>query len=243
MNENNNVLPFNRRPAQLGALVTLDHPISKGATGDDVRDLQRQLYAWGFTPGAFDGVYGSRTASAVAELQKILRLPMDGVFGPNTLKAVNEDLAQPRSMLGDREAQFINRPPPQAPAAVTAQVPPQLTPSAIVPASAVVTSTGPAPAVPVDQRQGNGVPWLWLLLGGAALVGIFLVAKGTGGLGEAGADADADADNFFEHDALLGVPQPRKRARRRNEDDDDTPDDIEDTEDGEEDNEGEEKAS
>jgi peptidoglycan hydrolase-like protein with peptidoglycan-binding domain len=233
------VIPFNRgqQPRPLGSLVNLDHPISKGATGDDVRDLQRQLYAWGFDTGAFDGIYGAKTTAAVAALQKILRLPQDGIFGSNTLAAISADLAQPRSMLNDRESQYINRPPPP-PAGVTPQVPAQLSPSAIVPASATATE-----AVTADTPKSGGywgVPLgVWFLITGVAVLGLFLVVKsGDGGLG------GESTEDFFEHDELLGVPQPKKRARRRKEaDEDETPDDIEDGGDGDgedgEDTEGE----
>ncbi|MBV9206106.1 MAG: peptidoglycan-binding protein [Actinobacteria bacterium] len=52
--------------------------LSKGATGNPVRHLQRLLYAVGEDPGGIDGIYGDNTAAAVQDFQKKEGLPQTG---------------------------------------------------------------------------------------------------------------------------------------------------------------------
>ena len=52
--------------------------------GEAVRELQEQLKALGYDPGASDGVYGERTANAVRRFQQANGLDVDGVVGPQT---------------------------------------------------------------------------------------------------------------------------------------------------------------
>ncbi|SFG07171.1 Putative peptidoglycan binding domain-containing protein [Desulfotomaculum arcticum] len=59
-----------------------------GDSGAPVQELQRQLAAAGFNPGPADGVYGPRTRRAVIQLQQFCWLAVDGIAGPNTLKAL-----------------------------------------------------------------------------------------------------------------------------------------------------------
>lgn len=59
-----------------------------GAEGDFVAALQDALIAQGFHPGAIDGVYGHRTAEAVAQYQAIFGLQVDGVAGAETLSSL-----------------------------------------------------------------------------------------------------------------------------------------------------------
>ncbi len=53
--------------------------------GDDVADLQRRLSALGFDSGRVDGIFGEHTASALAEFQGNMGLPVDAVLGGSTL--------------------------------------------------------------------------------------------------------------------------------------------------------------
>jgi N-acetylmuramoyl-L-alanine amidase len=53
--------------------------------GDDVADLQRRLSALGFDTGRVDGIFGDLTASALADFQRNVGLPVDGVLGASTL--------------------------------------------------------------------------------------------------------------------------------------------------------------
>jgi N-acetylmuramoyl-L-alanine amidase len=54
--------------------------------GDDVAELQRRLSALGFDTGRVDGIFGGLTAAAVAEFQRNLDLPVDGILGAGTLR-------------------------------------------------------------------------------------------------------------------------------------------------------------
>jgi peptidoglycan hydrolase-like protein with peptidoglycan-binding domain len=50
--------------------------------------LQYALYCNGFDPGEFDGVYGSRVASAVSDFQRFMVLPVTGVANMTTIKGL-----------------------------------------------------------------------------------------------------------------------------------------------------------
>lgn len=62
--------------------------LNVGAVGASVESLQRALLRNGFDPGPIDGVYGSLTLSAVQLFQQERNLPVDGVAGPDTLRAL-----------------------------------------------------------------------------------------------------------------------------------------------------------
>jgi N-acetylmuramoyl-L-alanine amidase len=56
--------------------------------GDDVATLQRRLSALGFDAGRVDGIFGPRTAGALAEFQRNAGLVVDGTCGRETLAAL-----------------------------------------------------------------------------------------------------------------------------------------------------------
>ena len=60
----------------------------QGSTGSVVRQIQQKLNDWGYYKGNVDGIYGSRTVSAVKYFQRKNGLTADGLCGPNTLKAL-----------------------------------------------------------------------------------------------------------------------------------------------------------
>jgi len=62
--------------------------LKPGATGAQVRALQRALKALGYSVGTVDGQYGPATKTAVASFQHAAGLAEDGVFGPKTLNAL-----------------------------------------------------------------------------------------------------------------------------------------------------------
>ena len=64
------------------------HVTSPALTGPDVLDVQRRLEALGCAPGPLDGVYGPATGAAVRAFQIRAKLEVDGVVGPQTLKAL-----------------------------------------------------------------------------------------------------------------------------------------------------------
>lgn len=62
--------------------------LRQGATGGEVKEVQRRLKLWGYYNGALDGVFGAGTKSAVVAFQKKNGLPADGVVGKATYKAL-----------------------------------------------------------------------------------------------------------------------------------------------------------
>lgn len=62
--------------------TSLDHTISKGNAGDDVKALQQRLTDLGFAPGPIDGLFGSGTQQAVWAYEKlILKTPRSQAKG------------------------------------------------------------------------------------------------------------------------------------------------------------------
>ena len=59
-----------------------------GQRGWDVAGLQYLLSAKGYSPGGVDGGFGAMTASAVRRFQRSAGLGVDGVAGPQTLRAL-----------------------------------------------------------------------------------------------------------------------------------------------------------
>ncbi len=64
-----------------------------GATGAQVKLLQRALESLGYSTGAVDGDYGPATQRAVTAFQRARHLTADGVVGPKTLRALRQALA------------------------------------------------------------------------------------------------------------------------------------------------------
>ena len=58
--------------------------------GDDVKKLQEKLNALGYSCGSADGIYGTKTVNALKKFQTANKLEVDGIFGPASLKALNE---------------------------------------------------------------------------------------------------------------------------------------------------------
>lgn len=59
-----------------------------GSRGQEVREIQTKLQSLGYYTIAVDGIYGSKTTSAVKKFQKDNGLTADGIAGPATLKAL-----------------------------------------------------------------------------------------------------------------------------------------------------------
>jgi len=72
---------------QLGdRLLYLRYPYFHGA---DVHTLQGALNVLGFACGGPDGIFGAFTEGAVGEFQANTGLPVDGIVGPDTVRALN----------------------------------------------------------------------------------------------------------------------------------------------------------
>lgn len=56
-----------------------------GSRGDEVRRIQNKLKALGFFNGTVDGIYGTKTQSAVKRYQQSVGITADGIAGPKTL--------------------------------------------------------------------------------------------------------------------------------------------------------------
>jgi len=72
---------------KLGAR-NLFHSVPNALVGEDVRALQERLLEMGYDTGRADGIYGARTAHAVAQFQREVGLTPDGSCGPHTMKAL-----------------------------------------------------------------------------------------------------------------------------------------------------------
>lgn len=73
----------------IGLIYNDSLAVSKyGSSGDEVKQIQTKLKAWGYYTGSVDGVYGSQTAEAVKNFQKKNGLTADGIAGEKTLSAL-----------------------------------------------------------------------------------------------------------------------------------------------------------
>lgn len=59
-----------------------------GSVGNEVTAIQNVLKKQGYYTGAVDGIFGSKTLAAVKSFQKAKGLTVDGIAGPQTLKAL-----------------------------------------------------------------------------------------------------------------------------------------------------------
>lgn len=76
--------------------------LSRGSSGEHVRNAQERLAELGYHPGQIDGDFGPQTASAVRSFQRLNNLSPDGVVGSDTWKALQSpDAATRSSALGN----------------------------------------------------------------------------------------------------------------------------------------------
>ena len=76
----------------------------QGSTGAVVTQIQQKLKNWGYYSGSVDGVYGSKTVSAVKYFQRTNGLTADGKCGPKTLSALGVNVSETsQSASGDVE--------------------------------------------------------------------------------------------------------------------------------------------
>lgn len=71
--------------------------LKRGSSGALVRTLQSKLKNWGYYSGSVDGVFGSRTETAVRYFQRVNKLSVDGKVGPKTAKALGMSLSSSSS--------------------------------------------------------------------------------------------------------------------------------------------------
>ncbi len=66
-----------------------DSVLSKfGSSGNEVVQIQKKLKQWGYYNGDVDGIYGSKTRTAVRSFQSKNGLKVDGIAGSQTLRAM-----------------------------------------------------------------------------------------------------------------------------------------------------------
>ena len=66
----------------------------QGSTGSVVTQIQTKLRNWGYYSGSVDGIYGSKTVSAVKYFQSTNGLSVDGKCGPKTLAALGISVSE-----------------------------------------------------------------------------------------------------------------------------------------------------
>lgn len=59
-----------------------------GSRGTEVRNIQQRLKSWGYYKGSVDGIYGTKTRSAVISFQKKHNITADGICGVKTLELI-----------------------------------------------------------------------------------------------------------------------------------------------------------
>ena len=71
------------------SFYSLSYSVSKfGSSGDEVKQIQQKLKAWGYYNGNVDGIFGSKTLEAVKSFQRKNGLTADGIVGSKTLSAL-----------------------------------------------------------------------------------------------------------------------------------------------------------
>lgn len=79
--------------------------IRYGSKGDRVKTLQQALITLGYLTGSPDGIFGSKTRTAVKSFQRSNKLTVDGVAGKKTLTAIQSSLARGASSQSDSPVQ------------------------------------------------------------------------------------------------------------------------------------------
>lgn len=79
-----------------------------GSSGEEVRQIQTRLKSWGYYKGNVDGVYGSKTQSAVKAFQKANGLTQDGIAGPKTLEAIGLPTGTSNTKTGSSNTSDLN---------------------------------------------------------------------------------------------------------------------------------------
>lgn len=72
----------------MGKTPELDVLSKVGSRGEEVRQIQTKLKSLGYYTGKVDGIYGNLTRNAVTAFQRAKKLTVDGIAGPQTLKAL-----------------------------------------------------------------------------------------------------------------------------------------------------------
>lgn len=78
-----------------------------GSRGSAVLTLQSNLKTLGYEVGSIDGIFGSKTKTAVQSFQKASRIQVDGVVGPQTQQALTRALSSKSTTSRSAKTQAI----------------------------------------------------------------------------------------------------------------------------------------
>lgn len=81
--------------------------LAQGSTGDQVVQLQQRLAELGFDPGPVDGIFGPRTAAAVAQAQAAGNADVDGLVGPQTQGVLDNAGSSGGGIEPEQDPQFL----------------------------------------------------------------------------------------------------------------------------------------
>lgn len=97
----------------LSVTITANGYSTMGSRGNEVRNIQQRLRDWGYYNGAVDGIYGTKTRSAVIKFQKKHNITADGVCGPETLELIGlptgKDTSQSNGGYSSSDYQLLAR--------------------------------------------------------------------------------------------------------------------------------------
>jgi peptidoglycan hydrolase-like protein with peptidoglycan-binding domain len=85
--------------------------ISVGSRGSTVSYLQEKLNSLGYNCGKVDGIFGSKTLTAVEKFQKAKHLAVDGIVGPKTWAALNSATSSGSSQSSSHSSSTSNSTP------------------------------------------------------------------------------------------------------------------------------------
>ena len=80
-----------------------------GSRGSEVIQIQTKLKNWGYYFGAADGIYGSQTTQAVRYFQSKNGLVVDGIAGPQTLRAMGISTSTPSATSRTNDMNLLAR--------------------------------------------------------------------------------------------------------------------------------------
>ncbi len=76
---------------------TSEQVIATGLTTNQIKTVQQKLKNWGYYTGSVDGIYGTKTKTAVKKFQKNNGLTVDGIVGSKTASALGMSLSSQSS--------------------------------------------------------------------------------------------------------------------------------------------------
>ena len=85
----------NNAQTTVAEFFTLTRNLKKGLSGADVSELQNLLnIVLSTQPLVIDGIFGSKTRTAVKQFQTIAGITVDGIYGPISHEKLMEAVAQ-----------------------------------------------------------------------------------------------------------------------------------------------------